>query len=164
MTVAGIDFNTHRVDIVCLHETKPPEWDGFELPRAALAFDRARHARSCLPTASWWENRGVYLVGIEAPMSRHVQSAAPLSRTQGVIIATIPPGITVVETPPAEWLRKLVGDEKGIPRASEDRKRLARVEAQNRGAPYHWSTDAYDAFGIAWAVRELNEHALTLTS
>lgn len=155
MTVAGIDLSTRGIDIVLLHDNHQAERFTFPL-EGELAFDRCRHVRRALPGASWWENHGVYLAGIEKPMRRHTVAVAALMRVQGAIIARLPEYLTVVETPVTEWKRLFVG------KGNASKREVAETGARllDHWPHLKWPQDAYDALGIACAVRDLNDQAI----
>lgn len=155
MTVAGIDLSTRNIDIVLLHEDHQAERYTFPL-EGELAFDRCRQVRRVLPRASWWETHGIYLIGIEKPMGRHTVAIASLMRVQGAIVARLPETITIVETPVTEWKRLFTGH------GNASKAQVAETGARLLDHWPHrkWPQDAYDALGIACAVRDLNDQAI----
>lgn len=156
--VLGIDYSTKAIDLVVLgDDTDAGEHFRFPIEHKEGAFYAARNVRRVFPRRSWFEERGVWLVGIERPFG-HPQTLTALMRVQGAIIAMIPPELAVIETPQSEWLRVFANPEK-LPTTSAGRKILAQDRARDLGFR-NSLMDANDAYGIAWAVRTLNEKAI----
>jgi hypothetical protein len=159
-TVLGIDFSSFAVDIVALVDD---EREAIALPQIQLdgprAIDRARRVPEISPSelAAW----GVWLVAIEEPYSQNRGTVRALSRVQGAILARLPLWLRVVETPPTEWLAVFSGLET-VPARTSERKALAKDKAVERvGYPAtFWTHDQADAYGIGWAVRELNSRGI----
>ena len=152
--VLGVDLSTMAVDLVRLDEnTNEGHWDHLHL-EGKTAFDRLRQVRRVMPGASFYDD--VYLVAVEAPMSRgQAGTLAKLSRVFGAIMACLPAHLLVWEVMPAAWRGEL-----GLSaRASKEECQEAVLRL---GAPYGWrSPDAYDAYAIALYARELNARAIT---
>lgn len=147
MRVAGIDYSSHAIDVVLVHQDdlEPPVWHRHELAADGLAFDRTRLVRDWrLPSAD-----DVLAVGIEDPRG---QNSGALYRVQGAILARLPADVLVVPWIPSQW-RKYVG------LAGNCTKLGVALGAVALGAPEEWVTpDSYDAYCIAYATRA----ALTL--
>jgi hypothetical protein len=119
------------------------------------SFERCRSVRSVLPSRGWWHDEGVVAVALERPSGRHVKSVATLMRVQGAILACLPDELAVTEMVPAEWRKKC-----GLPgNATKDsvclwafkRWRNILIMDGDDSLPQ----DAYDAFCLAWALREM---------
>ena len=159
MTVAGIDFSSRAVHVVLLEDdTDHASLRIFEL-HGATPFERARSLRRVFPTRGFWEDNGVYLVAIEDPHSRANHTAKALGLAAGAIAALLPNAMTVVQTAPSEWHRLFAG----TAGASKD-----DVQARGRAVwpdpPAGCDDNAWDAYGIAWAVRTLNNTAIQKAS
>lgn len=149
MRFAGIDFNTHTVDLVTidLDGLEPPRWHRYMLI-GETAFDRARNVRDAMPARTGYADEGVALVAVEKPFSRQFNSASALSRVQGAILACLPNDIEVLELSANEWRDAL-----GLSRAGkkDELKAAAARYAWARGARIDWPIDATDAYCIAAA-------------
>lgn len=155
MTVAGIDFSSRAVHIVLLDaDTTDASLRVFAM-LGSTPFERARSLRRVFPTRGFWEDNGVYLVGIEDPHSRANHTAKALGLAAGAIAALLPNAMTVVQTAPSEWHRLFTGN------ASASKDEVAAHARQVWPEPPPDGDDnAWDAYGIAWAVRTLNQHAV----
>lgn len=161
MNVTGIDYRTGAVDVIRLDDdTDRAEWHRFELA-GATAFERARTVAALVPAGAWWDD--TYLCGIEETFSRTFNAATGLARVQGALLATIPLRVAVIPTPANEWQRVFLrlepGEKLGDREARKAAVRRRCVELGFGDAP-DLPQDAYDAYGIAWAVRELNRRAI----
>jgi hypothetical protein len=163
--IAGIDYNTHAVDIVLLDEdTDAATWHRFEL-EGANAFDRARDVQRAFNfTSAIWDE--IIAIGIEEPRG---YGAGSLYRVQGAILVGLPWNRLVHPLIPSQW-RKTVG----LPgNASKDqvsqfvvRHKLASI-GDGRDTSHvplgalpmphgvTWPQDACDAYCIALATRTL---------
>jgi hypothetical protein len=152
--IAGIDFSTHAVDIILLDDdTDTAAWTRFQLT-GDDAFRRARSCRKTLPGRSWWEDNGVWLIGLEDPYSQFPRETKTLGYVAGAIAVLLPPDLTVIQMAPQEWKRIFCA------KASAKKEEVATA-ARARCAPADgWPLDATDAYGIAWAVRTLNNEAI----
>ena len=151
--IAGIDLSSFAVDVVLLEDdTDAATWHRFELA-GPTAFERARSLRAVFPTRSFWEDHGVWLLGIEDPHSRFPHAAKALGMATGAVAALLPRDLTVIQTAPKEWKRIFTDA------SNSDKQTVANVARY-----YHrFKADdfnATDAYGIAWAVRHLNQQAL----
>lgn len=156
MTVAGIDYSSRAVDIVLLDDDgRRCHWTNIPL-HGDTPLERARSLRGRLPLRSWWEDEGVYLIGIEDPIGHHAHTAKALGQAGGAIAALLPASLTVLQTPTAEWKRLFCGDAK----ASKDDVREAVSRDGVFGSSPGWTQDAYDAYAIAWTARHLNNAAI----
>jgi hypothetical protein len=156
VSVAGIDFSSKWVDVVLLaDEGFQAEHHRFKVASRVDSFQAARNLRGVFPGRSWWEDRGVWLVGVEEPYSHQPPAMVALGRIQGAIAALLPPNLRVTCTPQTQWLKVFTGRAK-LPRDSSGRKELARETAQLFGFEAS-APDGYDAFGIACSTRALHE-------
>lgn len=152
MKVAGIDLSSFAVDVVLLDEdTDAAEWHRFELA-GGTPFDRTRSLRACFPSRSFWEDAGVYLLGIEDPHSRANHTAKALGLVTGGVAALLPRDLVVLQVPTAEWKREFTGS------GSSDKEAVA-VKAALLGF-IELNLNATDAYGIAWATRAINQRAI----
>lgn len=152
MFVCGIDFDSREVNMVflCLdHDRALWERRKLDQERKLDSFERCRRVREHLPARGWWGDHGVVAVALERPMGASRIGVAQQMRVQGAILACLPRTIAVTEYAPSAWKRMSVGDG----RASKDE--IADWARE------HWhaleekvTQDAYDAFCIAWAVRD----------
>ena len=155
MSIAGIDFSSRAVHIVLLDDdTDDAMLHVFEL-HGATPFERARSLRRSFPTRGFWEDNGVYLVGIEDPHSRANHTAKALGLAAGAIAGLLPNGLPVVQTVPAEWHRIFTG----TAGASKETVGL-HARAIWPDHPAEGDDNAWDAYGIAYAVRTLNNQAI----
>lgn len=158
MKFAGVDYDSHRVDIVLVDlDTHAAEWRRYPLTGPLLAgdaFDRARRVRLVMPTRSQWEDAGVAQVAIEDPKSRQFAAAVALGRVQGAILSTIPSGLHVLPLTPTQWKQAL-----GLKPNSKTTKADVREYAIAAGAPADWPQDAHDAFCITHAAIRLGDRA-----
>lgn len=155
MKIAGFDISSLAVDFVLLDETTDhADWTRIELA-GGTPFERARTLRLLFPSRSFWEDHGVYLAAFEDPFSRQSHTAKALGLVTGAAAALLPSQLATVQTPPAEWKRIFTG-------AANADKQTVRMHAIARGFDIdpRTSTDAFDAYGIAWAVRALNRQAI----
>lgn len=155
--IAGIDLDTRAVHIVLLDDDSADATrHEYEIADKRGSFYAACNVQVALPSRSWWEDNGVWLVGIEKPMSPHARSVSALMRIQGAILSRIPYGICKLETQPNEWKRETVG----LPNATKEQV----AEWATSGARTGWPQDALDAYAIAHAVRSLNERGIRAAS
>lgn len=156
MRVCGIDSSSRAVDLVLLDDNDHGEWHRLELA-GETPFLRARDLRQKLPRGTFWD--GVSLVGLEQTYSGAYSSATALALIRGAIGALLPAELTVLETRPNEWQKLFTGVAK-LPAKSTMRKALIRGRCSELG---FWAPDlpqdAYDAYGIAWAARAINQAA-----
>jgi len=152
--IAGIDVSSFNIDLVLLHDdTDHATWHRIPL-QGATPFDRARSLRLRIPSRSWLEDHGIWLAGIEDPHSRASHTAKALGLATGALVALLPAQLPILSMPPAEWKRSFTGT------GSAD-KHTVRSHAISRGfAPIGATADAYDAYGIAWAARAINQQAI----
>lgn len=159
MTVAGIDFSSRAVHVVLLEDdTDQAALRVFELA-GATPFERARSLRRIFPTRGFWEDNGVYLVGIEDPHSRANHTAKALGLAAGAIAALLPNALTVIQTAPSEWHRIFTGQATATKGLVEQHARELWSDA-----PAGADDNTWDAYGIAYAVRTLNEQAIQKAS
>jgi Holliday junction resolvasome RuvABC endonuclease subunit len=163
MSVLGIDLDTSNITYALLDD------DGVEatihqyrIRHKHGSFYAARHARDHLPGGSWYDQHNVWLAGIEKPMdARNPGTLMALARVQGAILASLPPGLTVIETAPQEWVKLFTKLDK-IPVNRVERKGVVadRVEQLLERELGDWSYDMTDAYGIAFVARDLNDRGI----
>jgi hypothetical protein len=152
MKVAGIDVSSFNVDVVLLDEDiDAATWHRFELD-GPTPFARTRSLRANFPTRSFWEEHGVYLIGIEDPHSRANHTAKALGLVTGGIAALLPRDLTVLQLPTAEWKGEFAGS------GSATKERIAQIARVLGFTPDN--LNATDAYGIAQAARALNNRAI----
>lgn len=150
--VAGIDFNTHTIDVVLLDEdsdTATPH--RFLLDKAGDAFDRARSIRAVMRSRGWWHDQGVIAVGIEQPRGNHGVQA--LFRVQGGILQCLPDDLLVQPWNPSSWRVAC-----GLP-GNCAKELVAGWVDELHGHGLGWPQDLYDAYAIAYATRSVLEVA-----
>lgn len=142
-SVLGIDVSSRAVDLVTLDENaNQAEHDRLQLD-GDTAFDRCRKVADVMPQPGWYEERGIYLIGIERPFHRRGQDVVRLF--EGAILVTLPTDVPVWEVRPSEWKGPL-----GV-------KLTAKPEWDHFGLYARgFSQDALDALGVALYVREKN--------
>lgn len=151
--VLGIDLSSFLVDLVVLDETTADvEWTRLELV-GATPFDRCRHVRHVMPSRTWLEERGVYLVAIEKPVVASFVSAAAQFPVFGAVAVSLPTTVPVWSLTPAEWKHELGVSLLRKPTAAE----IATVVGD---VAHGWPQDALDACGVAYAAREMNARAI----
>lgn len=154
MNVCGIDYSSKAVHLVQLDENTNHATDLDIWLIGDTPFDRARQLQQKFPRAYWWEN--TYLVGLEEPFSRGHAVTKALALMAGAIAALLPPELPVVVTPPKEWKRHLTGN----PDASKELVRMRALSIWPDAPVVDVAQDTYDAYGIAYAVREMNAQAV----
>ena len=159
MIVAGIDFSTKAIDIVLLREDDSAEWHRYELPKGPLP--PAAVTLLVLPGIFYRrsnpmiEGVPVGLIGLERPYCRGFGTATALYEVRGAILAWVSDAVTVLSLPPQEWKLELTGYAK----ASKLDVRAAIVKLIPFTDAHDWPQDAFDAYGIAWAARAINQRA-----
>lgn len=155
MSVCGIDFSSRAVHLVFLDDTTN-DADALIIElEGATPFERARSLAAMFPSRSSLEELGVWLVGIEDPHSRANHTAKALGMAAGAIAALLPRELTVVQTRPTEWKHLFCGG----PMASKDVVKW-HARALWDSIPLDADHNLTDAYGIAWAVRYLNDQAV----
>lgn len=153
MRVLGIDLSSFAVDLVLLDETTAAaEWHRLELAGGS-SFDRCRDVARVMPSRSWLEERGVYLVAIEKPTAASFVSAAAQFPVYGAVAVSLPASLLVWSFAPAEWKAALRIPLARKPTADE-------IAAVVGDVAWTWPQDALDACGIAYAAREMNRRAI----
>lgn len=155
MSVAGIDFSSRAVHLVFLDDDTNNADALIIALEGGTPFERARSLRTMFPTRHALEELGVWLVGIEDPHSRANHTAKALGLAAGAISVLLPADLTVIQTKPTEWKRLFTGD----PMASKEVVSL-HARAVWPSCPNDADDNLTDAYGIAYAVRHLNEQAL----
>jgi hypothetical protein len=159
--VAGLDISSYAVDLVLLdEETDAATWQRFSLA-GATPFERTRTLRDVFPTRYFWEEHGVYLFAVEDPHSRFPHAAKAMGLVTGGVAALLPREAVVVQTAPKEWKRIFTGNANATKDAVAERAIDLWTES---GAPVPYcdgeDDNTWDAYGIAWAVRKLNDDAI----
>lgn len=162
--VAGCDYSTFTADVVLL------PWDGeaadarwwriplrdSSLPDNLQAFHAAVSVRAVLVPALPWEQ--IDAIYLEAPLvvGQRIDTTIKLARIQGALLACIPSSVTVGEVPVGTWKKEV-----GL--SGQASKQAVRDWAIEHGfvavRPDEEVQDAYDAFAIAWAMREQSRRA-----
>ena len=155
--IAGCDYSTNHADIVLLPwegGAETARWWRIPLrengvPSELAAFHAAASVARTLVPALPWDVIGAFY--LEAPLlGANVQTTLKLARVQGAILACVPMRVAVGEIQPAEW-------KKGLGLTGQASKQAVRDAAVEMGfvaaRPDEDVQDAFDAFGIAWAVR-----------
>lgn len=157
--IAGIDYSTLAVDVVLLDEdTNHARHIRRRLDTGpGKAIDRIRRIRTVMPARGAWTDAGVVAVAIEEPFNRATMGGqVPLLIALGAIIAGLPPDMPLALLRADDW-RKACGLRIRGPRAELKRESIAFAERAWIGAPARIDDNAADAFGIAWAMRDLAE-------
>lgn len=173
--IAGVDLSTKQIDLVRRPPGNPAAADGVVWRRLALtpamqfAEKDALIAREAgmllLDDPFWWED--VWLAGVEYPYTdAKLMGSVVLKTILGAVVASIPKHVHVIPLPARYWTPYFLRTNRAdplpkIPRKKDDRKPLIKARAlELLDADDVWPQDAYDAFGIAVAVEEINEPAL----
>lgn len=158
MSICGIDYSSHAVDLVLLDEdSDAATWHRVPLVGPS-AFDRARMVRLLMLShlgSAFWDD--VLAVGIEQPRGNH--GVVHMARIQGAVLTCIPASKLVQPLNPAEW-RKRVGLKGNATKDAvriEAWARAAMVDGYLADAMNAWPFDATDAYCIAMATRSLLE-------
>jgi Holliday junction resolvasome RuvABC endonuclease subunit len=156
-SVLGIDLSTRAIDLVKLDEsTNAATWTRVEL-EGKTALERLRNITkdSIHRHTGFWDD--VYLVGIEAPMSRQQPGTlAKLSRVFGAVVACLPPLLEVWEVSPVAWRKEL-----GLPgNASKEECADAVRNIHMSITSYNWPQDALDAYAVAYYARQVNARGI----
>lgn len=155
--IVGIDYSTFVIDVVLLDE----DHDTADHHRRRLdtgpgdALQRIRRIRDALPARGIWRDRGALMVAIEKPMSREARGLDSMQIALGAIVDTLDPDMPLELVRADDWRKRC-----GLPIRAPREQHKANAA---RFARDHWtnapitfaSDDASDAFGIAWAAREL---------
>ena len=163
MSVAGIDVSTKAIDIVLLDDdSNHGDWKHIPLQRIPKdehpAWTSSRSVRLAFPGRAWWENHGVWLIGMEDPRSDGITPAKALGMVTGAILALLPSNLTVIPMPPHEWKLWSIGG--GHPGAGNAKKHDVALWAGAQGVgPNPADFNATDAYAIARAARALNDDA-----
>lgn len=151
--VLGIDLSSFAVDLVLLDETTAQaQWLRLDLA-GENAFERCLDVRRVMPSRSWLEGRGVYLVAIEKPVCNSFRSASAQLPVFGAVAALLPERLPVWSLSPAEWKREL-----GV--ASGRKPTADEIAAVVGPVARTWPQDGLDACGVAYAAREMNRRAI----
>jgi hypothetical protein len=153
--IAGFDYDSKAIHVVMLDtDTNAAHYHCRRINDAhGDSFARARRVRDAMPARAHWSDSGVVLVAIEATLSRQRNAIAALSRVQGAILACLPAGIPVVPIRAQKWKQLTVG------KANASKADVRAWALERLDVADGWSQDAFDAFAIAWAARELDTKA-----
>ncbi len=146
---AGIDFDTNAVHVCLLRNGSDNDvtYHRFDL-HGHDAFERTRSISAALPLDAWWLAQDVIAIGIEEPMGPgHI--TAKLKAIQGGVLQCLPSSPLVHPLSPSQW-RKAAGVSGG---ASKQQVQLHARELL--GENPQWPQDAFDAYLLAIAVRNL---------
>lgn len=180
MSVVGIDFSTKFIDLVKRGDGSPVgTWTRCSLEHVPTGIAErdailAREVPAVLMRElaadgddfsggwlDWWD--GVWLVGIEYTFVRDFGSG--MKTILGALMATVPDTAHVIPLPSLIWQgwflrRDPAGPLPKLPRKGVERKPLIRERAlELTELPDDLPFDAYDAFGISWAVEDYNRPA-----
>jgi hypothetical protein len=143
----GIDFSTFAIDLVLVSENaNRAAWHHITL-HGPDAFERVRTIPANMPPASWYDDHGVYLVGLERPFSDSRNDIIRLA--EGAILASIPSRIHAREVAPQTWKAHIRHRGRGKPATTAFPPFL-------RTPVGGWRQDAIDALGVALYVRDDN--------
>jgi hypothetical protein len=157
MNVLGIDLSSRAIDLVLLNENHDQaEWVRVEL-EGSTAFERARDVAEKMPTPSWYDNHGVYLVAVERPFSQSRNDTIRL--IQGCVLSAIPRRLDVLEVAPQTWKAHIGFKGKGKPVVADFPNGL-QIDAR-LGSVWDWrnqpiAQDCLDALGCALWARDTN--------
>jgi hypothetical protein len=167
MFVAGCDYSTFAADFVLL----PLEGDSADgaswwriplrladVPLELEAFHAAVALSAVLLKALPWPD--IACLYVETPVLGvgGALTTVKQARIQGAIVASVPPSVTVGEIHPGSW-KKGIGLSGNASKAAVMQKvldmgfRASRPKVLGQGPEDTDVQDAYDAFGIAWTVR-----------
>lgn len=156
---AGIDVSTLAIDVVLLDEdTNRAEHHRRRLDIGpGKALTRIRRIQDAMPARRQWADSGVLAIAIEEPYNRASMSGqVPILMAIGGILQTIPTNIHVGLMRADDWRRAC-----GLPtRGQRQDLKAAAIDFARRNwtnAPAHIDDNAADAYGLAWAMRELAE-------
>jgi len=153
MWVAGVDFDSHGIDLVLLEEDSDQAFHERWPLIGVDAFDRAQHVaglRKFVWDSTAWRN--VIALGIEDPRGPARSADAPIYRTQGAILACLPDGLYVHPWKPQAWRKQIGVSHIGKPPLMEFAEQHWGGQPGGLNTP-HLTQDAADAFCIAWATR-----------
>jgi hypothetical protein len=160
MKAAGFDLSTKAIDVVTIPFDDVIEHEGERAihTRVPLELDKsdptAAHLYVCrILRASVWDKfdfEDVVVAFVESPVGPGSRRLLPVF---GALIAALPRDVAFCPLAPSEWKREFTGSGRST---KDDVSDTARA----MGCPAEWSQDACDAFGIAWAGREMNLRAL----
>lgn len=155
--VAGIDYSSNAIHVAMLDtDSDRAHWHVRRIDDATGdSFERARRVRDVMPARGSWLDSGVVLVGIESTYSQSFKATAALARVQGAILACLPPGIPVLPVTAQEWKRVTIG------KSNASKEEVAAWASERWGAlaPVGVPQDVWDAYCIAYAVRDLCDKA-----
>lgn len=153
--VLGIDLSSFGIELVRLDETsRHAGWDHIHL-QGPDALARLRDLPRRMPRWATTFYDDIYLVAVELPMGRgEAGTQAKLNHVFGAIVTCIPPHLEIWAVAPHEWRRELQ-----LPGNAP--KEAGWKRAVELGAPADWKDgNAYDAYSVAWAAREVNQRGL----
>ena len=154
--IAGLDISTRAVHVISL-----PEDDNaaelyvcrLDTERGGGYIDRVRRLRDRMPARGAWRDAGITLIAIERPYSHHAGTLAPMMLAYGAVLQVLPPDVPLLELSPPEWRKEC-----GLPQRGGDVKPAAIRFAREQwlGAPVAIDDNVADAFGVAYAAREID--------
>jgi hypothetical protein len=178
MRLVGADISTKAVDLVALDlDTDHAQWKHIPIHSKRGSFHAARNVRPALGhqalLGGYWDD--VAALWVEDPMSRNMGTCKALALVTGALIACVPQRVIVERTKPNEWQHVFTGKTKATKADIEQQARalLGHETGERKGCVSAlafdlnagtmrytlWPQDAYDAYGIAWAARELMTRA-----
>lgn len=158
MRICGIDISTFSVDFVYLPldvDADPTEFEHVSMKlrktstRAEMTWEGTMRLRELVPVMPQWQDTA--LAFIERGGGRSQMVNWVLGRVQGALMMTIPDHVIVNETRVQEWKKLFSGNGNASKELVIARGRQLGVELPD--------DNAYDAYGIAYALRILNARA-----
>lgn len=165
--VAGIDYSTFHADVVIipLHgEAEDAKWYRAPLrdkkvEESMQAFDAARRGtRGFFVSVIPWRNVTSAFIEAPIPGGKSNMTIVKLSRLQGSLLHAIPQHVRVEETHPTEWKGILTGNKV----ATKEQVKECALELGFRPVTKGEDEvqDAFDAFGMCWALKHLTIGAM----
>ena len=157
MGILGIDYDSKKVAVAVLEDEGPEaRWAVFSVADRRGSFYAARKVPMALPGRHWFIHHGIsgrHRTAHEPPAS---PARGPLAHPRGHR-GELAPTVGGGGDRAGQWMRVFLG--RPAPSSTEDRKDAVAARCLELG----WECrdgDARDAYGIAWAVRELNAMAV----
>ena len=161
--IAGIDLDSNGVHIVRLSlDDNTATYNRIRVNNVkGDVHERARRLRDLMPAPGAWKDHGIIRFAIELPMTAPghggFQSAVPQAVLRGALLACLPTDIPVDILTAHEWKKWSLGD--GTPGQGNAKKPAIREWAERHwpNVPEHVTQDAYDAYCVAWASRNMHD-------
>ena len=159
--IAGVDYSTTAIDVILLDEdTNHATHHRRRLDTGpGNAQDRLRRVRDAMPSRGAWRDSGVTVIGIEEPFAYGTMKSLPaMLMVLGAIIATLPPELPLALLRADDW-RKACGLRIRGQRDELKREAIRFATSRWSNPPLRVDDNIADAFGVAWAARELERKA-----